>query len=140
MRKSILFADWRITLMFVFVYLVCPMFEADAAEPSEKCPDNYIAMNKSGVLLADSSCPSGYSSLPGDAVSCLVTNSSGVCIMYVPQDVSYTDSIGTYKYTSACEYTGVLYDGDITWTGDSDDGTSDSGTTEEESSSTSQGA
>ena len=79
---------------------IAPM-GAFAAAPSTSCPSGYTAVVEEYMDIASSSCPSGYSSA-GTATSCLASSPGGSCIMYAPVGVSYTDSTGTYEYTSAC--------------------------------------
>ena len=74
---------------------------AIAAEPSTSCPSGYVAVVEEHMTIANNSCPSGYTSA-GTATSCIASNPGGSCIMYAPAGVSYTDSDGTYEYTSAC--------------------------------------
>lgn len=111
MKKSIFFADWRVTLLFVMSYFM-PIYNADAAAPTEQCPNNYTAIELSDIVLANADCPSDYVSI-GAADSCLVSEPNGVCIMYAPAGVTYTDETGSYEYSEACEYSGDPIDGEI---------------------------
>ena len=117
----------------VLAYVVT-IGQLEAAVPAEKCPDNYVAVTKNSIVLADVSCPSRYAGV-GSVLSCLAENPDGTCMMYAPVGVTYTDSVGAYEYTSACLFTGVPTDGDVTWTGDEEE---DDGGEEESSSSSSQ--
>ncbi|MBQ7128300.1 MAG: hypothetical protein IJO18_04945 [Alphaproteobacteria bacterium] len=101
MKNSIIFADWRVTLLFIMSYFV-PIYNTDAAAPATECPTGYITISKPDVILANTSCPSGYVSV-GTVSSCLVANPAGNCFMYAPAGVSYTDASGTYEFTEACE-------------------------------------
>ena len=74
---------------------------AIAATPSTSCPSGYVAIVEEYMEIANSSCPTGYTSA-GTADSCLVSTPSGSCIMYAPTGISYTDASGTYEYTAAC--------------------------------------
>ena len=87
----------RIIVLVLAIAPVC----AIATEPSTSCPSGYVAVVEEHMDIANTSCPSGYTSA-GTATSCLVTSPDGSCIMYAPAGVSYTDSDGTYEYTSAC--------------------------------------
>ena len=86
--------------IFIFVLAIAPI-GAFAAAPSTSCPAGYVAVVESYMEIADSMCPSGYTSA-GVADSCLVSSPAGSCIMYAPVGVSYTDATGTYEYTEAC--------------------------------------
>ena len=86
--------------IIVLVLAIAPV-GAFAAAPSTSCPSGYVAVVEDYMTIANSSCPSGYTSA-GTATSCIVTSPGGSCIMYAPVGVSYTDSTGTYEYTSAC--------------------------------------
>ena len=86
--------------IIVLCLTIAPM-GAFAAAPSTSCPSGYVAVVEDYMTIANNSCPSGYTSA-GTATSCLVSNPGGSCIMYAPAGVSYTDSDGTYEYTSAC--------------------------------------
>ena len=86
--------------IFILFLLVLPI-SAFAAAPSTSCPAGYVAVVESYMEIADSTCPSGYTSA-GTADSCLVSSPAGSCIMYAPTGVTYTDSGGSYEFTSAC--------------------------------------
>ena len=86
--------------MMILIMAIAPA-GAFAAAPSTSCPSGYITVLEEYMDIADSSCPTGYTSA-GTATSCLVASPSGSCIMYAPTGVSYTDESGTYEYTSAC--------------------------------------
>ncbi len=85
-------------IVLILAIAPCASF---AAAPSTSCPSGYVAVVEDYMGIGNSSCPSGYSSA-GTATSCIASNPGGSCIMYAPVDVSYTDSTGTYEYTSAC--------------------------------------
>lgn len=87
--------------IIAFVLAIAP-FSAFAATPSTSCPAGYVAIKETYITIADNSCPSGTTSV-GTAYSCLTgTSPTGACIMYAPTGISYTDSSGTYEFTSAC--------------------------------------
>ena len=86
--------------IFILFLLVLPI-SVFAATPSTSCPAGYVAVVESYMEIADSTCPSGYTSA-GTADSCLVSSPAGSCIMYAPTGVTYTDSSGSYEFTSAC--------------------------------------
>ena len=86
--------------IMILIMAITPM-GAIAAAPSTSCPSGYIAVVEEYMTIANSSCPTGYTSA-GTATSCLVASPAGSCIMYAPTGVSYTDTSGTYEYTSAC--------------------------------------
>lgn len=71
-----------------------------ATTPSTSCPAGYIAIDSPQITIA-TTCPTGTASI-GTAESCLASNPAGVCIMYAPAGVSYTDDVGTYEFTDAC--------------------------------------
>ena len=89
-------------MKYFYVYL-CLLIPSAlyAAAPSTSCPTGYVAVVESYMEIADSTCPSGYTSA-GTANSCLVSSPAGSCIMYAPTGVTYTDSSGSYEFTSAC--------------------------------------
>lgn len=74
---------------------------ANAAAPATSCPTGYISIVEDAMIITDSTCPTGYTSA-GTASSCLVTSPSGSCIMYAPTGMTFTDSTGSYEFTSAC--------------------------------------
>ena len=86
--------------MMILIMAIAPA-GAFAAAPSTSCPSGYITVLEEYMDIADSSCPTGYTSA-GTATSCLVASPSGSCIMYAPANTQYTDESGTYEYTSAC--------------------------------------
>ena len=86
--------------IFILFLLVLPI-SAFAAAPSTSCPAGYVAVVEPYMEIANSTCPSGYTSA-GTAYSCLVSSPAGSCIMYAPTGVTYTDSSGSYEFTSAC--------------------------------------
>ena len=86
--------------MMILIMAIAPA-GAFAAAPSTSCPSDYVTIKEEYMDIADSSCPTGYTSA-GTADSCLVSNPSGSCIMYAPANTQYTDESGTYEYTSAC--------------------------------------
>ncbi len=93
---------WGANMKRIFIlFLTIAPAGAFAAAPSTSCPSGYIKVVEEYMDIADSSCPTGYTSA-GTATSCLVSNPSGSCIMYALTGVSYTDESGTYEYTSAC--------------------------------------
>ena len=69
--------------------------------PSTSCPDGYVAIEEEYMTIADSSCPTGYTSA-GTANSCLASSPAGSCIMYAPANTRYRDWTGTYEFTAAC--------------------------------------
>ena len=85
---------------YVYLFLLIPS-TVYAAAPSTSCPAGYVAVVESYMEIADSTCPSGYTSA-GTADSCLISSPAGSCIMYAPTGVTYTDSSGSYEFTSAC--------------------------------------
>ncbi len=73
--------------------------------PSTSCPDNYIAIEEEYMTISNGTvCSTGYVSA-GVAVSCLISDPGGSCIMYAPANVTYTDKTGSYVYTEACPMT-----------------------------------
>ena len=86
--------------IFILIMSIAPI-GAFAAAPSTSCPAGYVAVVESYMEIADSTCPSGYTSA-GTADSCLILSPAGSCIMYAPANTAYTDAIGTYEFTSAC--------------------------------------
>ena len=72
-----------------------------AIAPCASFASGYVAVVEEYMDIADSSCPSGYTSA-GTAASCLITSPTGSCIMYAPANTTYTDNTGTYEYTAAC--------------------------------------
>lgn len=84
----------------IFILALLP-FCAFADEPSTSCPSGYETITETYIEIANSSCPSGYTYV-GTATSCLISSPSGSCMMYAPTGISYTDSSGTYQFTSAC--------------------------------------
>ena len=86
--------------IFILIMTIAPA-GAIAAAPSTSCPSGYVAVVEEYMDIADGSCPSGYTSA-GTADSCLVALPSGACIMYAPAYTEYTDTYGTYEFTSAC--------------------------------------
>lgn len=68
---------------------------------SFSCPSGYVAVEEDFVTIADSACPSGYTSA-GVADSCLVASPVGACIMYAPANVGYSDRTGAYMFEYAC--------------------------------------
>ena len=86
--------------IFIFVLAIVPI-GAFAAAPSTSCPAGYVAVVESYMEIANSTCPSGYTSA-GTADSCLISSPAGSCIMYAPANTQYTDASGTYEYTAAC--------------------------------------
>lgn len=86
--------------LFILILAVMPMC-AFAAAPSTSCPVGYVSVAEEHMTIADSTCPSGYTSA-GTADSCLVSLPTGSCIMYAPTNTEYSDSTGTYEYTAAC--------------------------------------
>ena len=86
--------------IFILFLLVLPI-SVFAAAPSTSCPAGYVAVVESYMEIANSTCPSGYTSA-GTADSCLASSPAGSCIMYAPTGVTYTDDSGSYEFTSAC--------------------------------------
>ena len=86
--------------IFILIMSIAPI-GAFAAAPSTSCPAGYVAVVESYMEIANSTCPSGYTSA-GTAYSCLASSPAGSCIMYAPTGVTYTDSSGSYEFTSAC--------------------------------------
>ena len=86
--------------IIVLVLAIVPV-GAFAAAPSTSCPSGYVAVVEDYMDIANSSCPSNYSSA-GTATSCIASNPGGSCIMYAPVGVSYTDATGTYVFDQAC--------------------------------------
>lgn len=88
-------------LIFLLCILAGPAF---AAAPSTECPKTmlgyYIAITEPYITIA-TSCPSGTTAV-GTAESCLVSYPDGVCIMYAPVGMSFTDDTGTYEFTEPC--------------------------------------
>lgn len=87
--------------MLIFSVLCIP-FSALAAEPYTSCPVGYIAVNKNMIVKGES-CPAGYIYFGNiDAVNCTATSSEAMCVVYIPSNTNYTDSTGTYDFTSLC--------------------------------------
>ena len=86
--------------IFILFLAIAPV-GAIAAAPSTSCPSGYVAVENEYLIISDGTCPAGYTAV-GTADSCLVTSPSGACIMYAPANTEYSDSTGTYEYTSAC--------------------------------------
>ncbi len=85
-------------IAFLFCLYVAPSF---GAAPITSCPLGYIAIEEPFMTIA-TSCPAGYISA-GTADSCLVSGPSGVCIMYAPVGMSFTESAGhTYEFDDVC--------------------------------------
>ena len=84
----------------IFLLMFVPI-AAFADTPSTSCPSGYVAINEKYVTIA-TECRTGVFVSVGTAESCLGTNPSGNCIMYVPAGVSYTDNSGKYEFTEAC--------------------------------------
>ena len=85
----------------IFVILAIAPVCAIAAAPSTSCPSGYVAVVEDYMDIANSSCPSNYSSA-GTATSCLASSPGGSCIMYAPANTTYSDSTGSYVFDQAC--------------------------------------
>ncbi len=92
-------------MKYILFLLLLIMLDANAASlPSTTCPDGYIAIEEPYATLA-TECSSGMIVLPNEY---LFTDEpcsyelKGICIMYAPVGVSYTDASGTYEFTEAC--------------------------------------
>lgn len=88
-------------ILYFMLFVIFVPCVALGDEPSTSCPTGFIAINEPYITISDSACPDGYTST-GTAMSCLVASPSGVCIMYVPSGVVYTDTTGTYQFTEIC--------------------------------------
>ena len=86
--------------IFILIMAIVPC-ASFAAEPSTSCPSGYVAVVEEYMTIVNGSCSTGYTSA-GTADSCLVASPDGSCIMYAPANTEYSDSTGTYEYTSAC--------------------------------------
>ena len=86
--------------IIVLVLAIAPM-RAIAAAPSTLCPSGYVAVVEEHMDIANSSCPSGYTSA-GTATSCLASSPGGSCIMYAPANTTYSDDTGSYVFEQAC--------------------------------------
>lgn len=86
-------------LIFAFIAVTCGVAYADA--PSTSCPSGFVEIVEEHMTLANSSCPTGYTSA-GTAASCLVSSPSGSCMMYAPAATAYNDTTGSYQYTEIC--------------------------------------
>ena len=87
----------RIAILLV----VATPYTSFAATPSTSCPAGYTAITEEHMTIANTSCPSNYSSA-GTTTSCIASNPGGSCIMYAPVGVSYTDATGTYEFEQPC--------------------------------------
>ncbi len=86
--------------IIVLVLAIAPM-GAFAVAPSTSCPSGYVAVVEEYMTIADGTCPSGYTSA-GTAVSCLISNPGGSCIMYAPTNTTYSDNTGSYVFEQPC--------------------------------------
>ena len=86
--------------IFILIMAIAPI-GAFAAAPSTSCPTGYVTVVEEYMEIADSTCPAGYTSA-GTADSCLVSSPAGSCIMFAPPYTEYSDSTGTYEFTTAC--------------------------------------
>ena len=85
-------------MLFVLFFVPGYVF---ASTPSTTCPSGYTAVSPSVTTTVSETCPSGTVSV-GVAESCLVSDPSGVCIMYVPADTVYRGQNGKYVYRTPC--------------------------------------
>lgn len=85
----------------LFLLMMTVHINAIAAALSTSCPVGYTAVGEEHMIITDAVCPAGYTAV-GTADSCLVFSPLGLCIMYAPAGVSYTDGIGTYEFVQAC--------------------------------------
>lgn len=83
------------------LFIVFLSVSAYAATPSTSCPSGYLAITQNSMNLTSGVCSSGYTSV-GTVTSCLVASPDGVCMMYVPSGITYSDDTGTYEYTDIC--------------------------------------
>ena len=88
----------------IFAWVMIMVGVAHAAAPSTTCPVGFVTIVESAMVVADSTCPTGYTSV-GNASSCLVTTPEGACIMYAPAEITYSDTGGSYHYIPLCPLT-----------------------------------
>lgn len=86
-------------LIFIVSVVTCGM--AYGAAPVTICPDGLTAIEETFMLLANSSCETGFTSV-GTAESCLDNFFLGSCMMYVPAGMEYSDDTGMYQYAEIC--------------------------------------
>ena len=86
--------------IFILIMAIVPC-ASFAVEPSTSCPSGYVAVVEEYMDIADSFCPSGYTSA-GAADSCLISSPDGSCIMYAPANTEYSDDVGAYKFIVDC--------------------------------------
>lgn len=91
----------KYVMILGLMILAMPAF---ADGPSTSCPAGYIEITEPSVSLADSICPTGYTSA-GTVTSCLAESPSGACYMYAPTDATYSDGKGIYHYNQICPLT-----------------------------------
>ena len=91
--------NYLLCLCVLYILCICDLY---AEGPSETCPENWMTLESSDVILASETCPSGYVQV-GDVESCLVSEVSG-CALFVPAGVAFTDETGSYSYTDFCAY------------------------------------
>ena len=75
---------------------------AIAADPPTSCPSGYIEFTEEYITITDTVCLARYIPAGTADNSCLINTSSGLCIMYAPANITYSDITGEYEFTSAC--------------------------------------
>lgn len=89
---------------FIMFFILLLPFRADALELLTACPAGYKTIVEPNMIVAESSCPSGYVSV-GTADSCLVSSPNGSCLLFAKANTEYEDDSGTFVFTSICEMT-----------------------------------
>lgn len=85
----------------VILSLLFTTAAAYGAGPSTSCPSGFVAVNEPYLTIENGSCPTGTTSV-GAASTCLASSPSGSCMMYAPTGTTYTDTAGSYEFTSVC--------------------------------------
>lgn len=91
--------------LFFIVCMFLP-FETYAYDFPTTCSSyGFTTIEERGVIVSDTSCPSGYTELNNQNSNFLVpcvSDSMGICLMYVPSNTSYPDDTGWFEYTEPC--------------------------------------
>ncbi len=86
--------------VFLFIFLFVPTVTFAATMPSAVCPTGYTTLVKEQIILAEDTCPVGYSAV--DTVENCQGSNADICALFVPANTEYNDRSGTYVFTMPC--------------------------------------
>ena len=95
--------DYMKKIIFIFSF-ICATANGETLMTS--CPVSYTTIKHDDVIIAENSCPDGYTQASSGITSCITNPTSNDCWLFAPAGTLFDDEYGQFKFNDVCTFGG----------------------------------